>query len=172
MLNNELPTLCKLSERKPHLYDNTNNKCRACNNELETREHLFECDELEHLNKKAWENMMDKVASALEELLNKEEGEKENNNGINRLQREMFIDSLTKKEFVKRGNRMRFALKIMEKGKLERWNKIFGNKVSTSKMNKLLEVAGAKFLESFRKITWRERCKETVKVDKILGIDL
>ena len=61
MLHNELPTLERMTNRRPDLYNGNNNKCRMCGSELETREHLFSCKNLENLTKQAWENAMDKM---------------------------------------------------------------------------------------------------------------
>ena len=44
-----------------------------CNQELETREHLFNCVELEQLNKQAWEKTMAKMKKILIKTLEREQ---------------------------------------------------------------------------------------------------
>jgi hypothetical protein len=171
MLHNELPTLEKLTERKPHLYGHTNNKCRLCSQELETREHLFDCMELEQLNVQAWERTMAKMIKTVEKMLEREQrGEVEDDKAF-KFQCEMAKGYLTKKIFKERDDRMKFALGIVQTETILNLSRVLGGKVSMSKASQILSEASAKFLESFRKTTWRKRCKETVESDKILGLD-
>jgi hypothetical protein len=171
MLHNEMPTLEKLTERKPHLYSDANNKCRMCNLELETRDHLFKCSSMEHLNKQAWEKTTAKVMMMLEKI-NEGEGKINYNKKVDKFQQEIFIDSLTRRMFGEKTNRMKFALGIVKKQHVTDLGRIFGGKCSKTKISLIMSKASAKYLESFRKIVWRQRCEETVEVDKLLGIDL
>jgi exonuclease III/ribonuclease HI len=171
MLHNEMPTLEKLTERKPHLYSDANNRCRMCNLELETRDHLFECSSMEHLNKQAWEKTTAKVITMLEKI-EEEKREINCNKKVDKFQQEMFIDGLTRRMFGEKTNRMKFALGIVKKQHVIDLGRIFGGRCSKTKMGLIMSKASAKYLESFRKIVWRKRCEETVEIDKLLGIDL
>jgi ribonuclease HI len=153
MLHNELPTLEKLTERKPHLYGHTNNKCRLCSQELETREHLFDCMELEQLNVQAWERTMAKMIKTVEKMLEREQrGEVEDDKAF-KFQCEMAKGYLTKKIFKERDDRMKFALGIVQTETILNLSRVLGGKVSMSKASQILSEASAKFLESFRKTT-------------------
>jgi hypothetical protein len=171
ILHNELPTLERLTERKPRLYGDTNNKCRMCNQELETREHLFSCVELEQSNEQAWERAMIKMIGAVKKTSGKEkEGETDEDNTF-KFQCKMAKEHLTKKIFKRRDDRMKFALGMVQIETILDFSRIFGKGVSLSKASQILSETSAKFLENFRKMTWRKRCKETVETDKILGLD-
>ena len=142
-----------------------------CGTELETREHLFSCRSSEHLTKQAWENTMVKMRKRIVKLVENEQEEEDKVN-IKNLQKEMLVDSLTKSVFEAKENRLRFALGMMRKDWIGNISKIFTGELSVTKMNIVLGKACVNFLEEFRKITWKERCKETVEIDKMLGFDL
>ena len=66
MIHNELPTLDNLAIRKPHLYK-SESKCRVCNREIETREHLFTCIEMEQFTREVWNTTVKKLVKRIEE---------------------------------------------------------------------------------------------------------
>jgi ribonuclease HI len=177
MLHDELPTLERMTNRRPDLYNGNNNKCRMCGSELETREHLFSCKNLESLTKQAWKNAMDKMQKRVgkltkeeQEKKTKEETKKEETE-IRDFQKEKLVDSLTKTVFDNKESRMKFALGMMRKDWISSISGIFAGELSITKLNMVLSKTSASFLEEFKKIMWRERCKETVETDKILGLD-
>ena len=110
-------------------------------------------------------------------LTRKEEKEtreetREEETGVRKFQREMLVDSLTNTVFDNKESRMKFALGMMRKDWISSISKIFAGELSITKWNMVLSKTSASFLEEFKKITWRERCKETVEMDKIFGLDL
>ena len=145
MLHDELPTLEKLTERKPNLYNETNNKCRMCNLELETREHLFECKNLEQLTVQAWEATMKKTRKKIREV----KGGNIEEEGTFRFQEEIIIDRLTKVIFKNKENRIKFALGMLRKDIIMDVSRVLEDKLKISKASLLLYKASEKFLESF-----------------------
>ena len=159
MLHNELPTLERMTNRRPDLYNEDNNKCRLCGLELETREHLFSCKNLENLTRQAWKNTMDKMQKRVDKLTRKEqeketrEETREEETGVREFQREMLVDSLTKTVFDNKESRMKFALGMMRKDWISSISKIFAGELSITKWNMVLSKTSASFLEEFKKIT-------------------
>ena len=83
----------------------------------------------------------------------------------------MLIDKITKDIFEKEENRIRFVLEIVRKDLINNISKIFAGEISVTKINLIIRKASSSFLKDFRKITWKERCKETIKSNKIFRFD-
>ena len=82
------------------------------NMELETREHLFNCKNLENMTKQAWKNTMIKVQKRIVKLTEKEQkGEKKVR--VKSLQKEILVNNLIKSVFDVKENRLRFILGMM-----------------------------------------------------------
>ena len=62
LIHNELLMLNKLTIRRSDLYGQ-NKICPFCNKEEETREHIFECKELESRIIQAWKEIIKKVSN-------------------------------------------------------------------------------------------------------------
>ena len=68
LIHNELPTLDKLRTRRPDLFGPVT-ICPLCNEENETREHIFKCKGLESQINQAWKKAMEKIFKEMEKIL-------------------------------------------------------------------------------------------------------
>ena len=79
---------------------------------------------------------------------------------------------LTEETFENKGNRLNFALGMIQEEMIIKLKELLERKVSSSKIRQAISKASLDFQKQFRKISWKHKCNITVEIDKLLGLDL
>ena len=178
LAHNELPTLDRLIIRRPDLYGQ-DKTCPLCNKKDETREHIFECEELKGKMDQAWKKTIEKLTKETKKVLLDKKEKTDAKKTAN--QEEEQIATFTRK-FEERilGSRQRlldFTIGLIEQRLIQEYKKLLKeiqpkNRSTTTKVKKVLITTSKKFQKNFKKMVWNYRCEKRVEIDKIKGIGL
>jgi ribonuclease HI len=153
-INRMLPTLEKRNYFRPDLY--TNSICPRCNKKEETFEHLLECV----ADKEKWTKVNTEVQAKLEEVFLAKD--------ISRNLRKKVISILFPSEAENLSIRRQETSRGLIPKKVVEEISLLG--ISSKKTRAIVEAYTEAWIEKFRVLIWKNRCKEITQWEKIKGI--
>ena len=153
LIHNELPTLDKLRTRWSDLYG-PDTTCPLCNEEDETREHIFKYKGLESQINQVWKKAMEKIFKEMGKFLLGKKG-KTNIKKMTNLEEKQtadFIKELEERIFRLRQELFNFTIGLIEQKSIKKYKKLMEklqpkDRSIAMKAKKILVSASNKFQE-------------------------
>ena len=165
LLNNELPTLHKITIRRPDLYTDST-PCYLCQNQQETITHLFDCPMLQQDIEMAWNKSTAKLEQAFNKLEDHPKQIAKQNQTL-----QIWLNAIRQQVFQSAESLHALSVGLIENRYITDLAKIQGaTKPIGQKAQLLVETLCKRFKKHFRNLAWINRCNKVAEIDRIKGI--